>query len=233
MLDSLAIVAATCLTTYPSPVAIPIVLLYSALIYTAHTLQYPIWHALIRLDTQARYILQTHFIETATGSAHIRAMGWETAHATQSQRHIDYYEQTGTRVDSLQRLIYLFCDFVRISWMAIFVLVGLPYMDPSRLGLALYLICCMSRTLEGLFTSANSLRNDLAVLQEMEDFIATMPQKETSIDALQPEQSQVTGEIELRDVSVGYSSTSEDILSDVNLRIHSGLELGIHGPGQW
>lgn len=91
----------------------------------------------------------------------------------------------------------------------------------------------MYRTLEGIFNGGNSLRNDLAILKEMEDFVATTPQKEKPIEAAQPEQSQLTGEIELRDVSIGYSSTREDILSDVNLRIPSGLELGVHGPGQW
>ena len=200
-------VSAIIFTTYPSSFALVAILLGGAFIYTTHSIQYPIWHALTQLDTQARYIIQKHFIETATGSAYIRAMGWETAHATQSQRYIDYYHQAGTRVDSFQRWTFLFSDLFRLCWLVISVVVGLHYnMDPCRLGLALYLAFCMAVTVERLLSGANSLRNDLAILKEMEDFIQTIPQEEKEPQAEAPrlKQSEVRGDIQLRDVSFGY-----------------------------
>lgn len=223
------------MATYPSPVALAIVLLGAALIYSFHTIQYPVWHALTQLETQARYIIQKHFIETATGSAYIRAMGWETAHSTQSQRYIDYYHQTGSRLDSLQRWILLFCDTFRVLWIAISIAISLHYnMDPCRLGLALYLAFCMSRTVGSIITYSNSLRNDLCLFKEMENFIETTPQEEKLVEAKAPplRQSQVRGDIQLREVSVGYDA-EDYILSDINLNIPSGLRLGVQGQGEW
>lgn len=181
------------------------IVLGGLIIYAFHAFQYPVWHTLIRLEAEARRILQKHFVETATGSAHIRALGWETRHALQTQRYIDRYQQTAARLHSLERFILFFSDFLRIIWMASCVFAGLYFdIDPSRLGFILYLSFCMSSLIEYLLNGTNSLRNDLAVLNEVEDFVDTTPQEEERVVVPLPDRLPVSGDIRLQDAAFGY-----------------------------
>lgn len=203
------------------------------ILYAFHIWQYPIWHAVIRKDSEARRAVQKHYIETGTGSAHIRALGWETSHAVQSQRHIDYYQQTSTRVDSLERGILLFCDLFRLSAVAVSVFAGLHFhVDPARLGLAIHFAFTSAWLIENFLNYTNVLRNDLAILKEVEDFIETTPQEEERTVSPLPDRLEVNGEISFQDASFSYESTGEPTVSDVNLNIPTGMRLGVHGAGQ-
>lgn len=144
-------------------------------------------------------------VAVATGSTHIRALGWEERHAFQSRQCIDYYQQTGARADSLERGVCFFSDLLRCTWLIASVLAGSYYnIDPRRLGLALNLAFEISFCIEYLLNAANSLRNELAIMKEIEDLMGTTPQEEQRTLTPGPDHFQVNGEIQMRNASLGY-----------------------------
>lgn len=158
------------------------------------------------MDASARQTLQEHFVETATGSVYIRALGWELKHSLQSQQCIDRYQQTGKITESFQRWLDLCYDGIRLAWIAISIHVGLHYnANPGRLGLSIYTAFLTRFLTEYLFEGLNMMRNDLSIMKEMEDFIETTPQEEKQDTSLRvPERPLVIGDVKIQDAGFGY-----------------------------
>lgn len=192
--------------TDPSPIGFAIVALGGVAIYAFHTFLYPIWHTLTRIETSDRHTLQKHFIETATGTAYIIVLDWETRHSRQSQQYIDRYLQSSTRTESLQRLLSGACDLAGLVWIAISIITSFSGgIEPLRLGFNLYIAWEISWSMENLLIGLNIVQNGLCVMKEVEDFTEMVPQEdERSLQGPLPRPDQVNGHVKMTDASFGY-----------------------------
>lgn len=221
------------LATYPNPVGFLIVGLTVTFFYLLHHFHYPIWQCLSRMETRARRSFQAHFIDTATGSIHIRAFGWDLKNSLQNRHHIDRHRQTSSRLDSLERWLFFVYDLVVMSLMTLAMLAALySNLEPYRIGLALFALMSFGESLKYIMGSWNGLRNNLCIMKEMEDFIETTPREEPSSMEPLPSHYQVCGEIRFTDASLSYQENGVPRLEHINMVIPKGARFGLFGQAQ-
>lgn len=201
--------------------------------YLLHRFYFAIWQPLSLEESNARQALQAQFIDTATGSAYIRALGWNLKHTLQSRGIIDRRHQSASRIDSLQRWTDSVFNLVMVCLLATFTLIAIySDMQPRRVGMVLFSSLSLREEIGLLFQSMNSFRSQLCILKEMNDFIETTPREEPDTMQPLPEDHQTQGEIQLAHASLGWKQNNAHTLQSINMTIPSGSRFGLFGESR-
>lgn len=207
VVDTFSLIAMICILIAPSPVVFLVLGICVVAVQVFHNIHHPIWQHLTQLSSHIRRSIQPHFVETATGSVHIRALAWELKHALKNRRLLDRDRQIHSRFESLQRWSMLTADLICVSLCVGFMLAGLQgSMELERVGLAFTLLFTGVSLLPSLMVALNEMRNVLSILQQTEDFIESIPREERAVTKPLPKSFEVQGEIQLRRASFGYQS---------------------------
>lgn len=207
--------------------------LYITVCYLVHRVYYSIWQRLTVEHSNARQALQAQFVDTATGSAYIRALGWNLKHALQSRKSIDRHDQTAARLDSLQRLNDTFMNLVTVSLLALLALIATySDMEPRQVGAALFSCLALREDYWLLMDSMNGFRSQLCILKDMNDFIEKTPRQETDTTPPLPKDFQVQGEIEFANASFGYEQNDASWLRQITMTIPKGARFGVFGASR-
>lgn len=195
----------------------------------------------------ARRVLQAHFIDTATGSAHIQALGWVLKNIWQSRRYLDRYRQTSIRVESLQRWLLSVSDLLVVSLLTLGMVASLfSEVEPYRLGLYLFTVLTVGDCVNFFMESLKGLRNQLCILKEMEDFIETTPrevqanqllkekpeEEERKEEEREGEEREDLGDIKFTEASISYGQKGVNVLENITMTIPKGSHFGVFGEAQ-
>lgn len=206
----------------------------AASIHVFHDVYHPLWHKVTERDSHARRQLQTHFIETATGSVYFRALGWELKHASQSRTYIESCQQAKSIAEGLQRWLELSGDVFSVLLFLGSFLCGLyGLVELYGVGLMMLVSMYTFEVFTFLMRGLSGMSNALCILKEMEDLIEAIPQEsEAGASALTlPTDLVVGGDIQLKDASFGYQQDGKLLITNIDLNIPRGTGLGIYGDG--
>ncbi|VUC23771.1 unnamed protein product [Clonostachys rosea] len=183
------------------------------------------------LDLETKAPLYTHFIETLSGLATVRAFGWEDGFERQNRVGLDNSQRPFFVLATIQRWLNLVLDLM-VSVMGIVVAiaaVGLRgTINPGFLGLALVNVMTLGTSLKSLVSFWASLETSIGAISRIRSFSET-PSEDPDHLPKASEGWVHSGGIEIKGVTASHSVDSGAVIRDVTLSIAPGEHIGICG----
>ncbi|KAL4809627.1 P-loop containing nucleoside triphosphate hydrolase protein [Aspergillus unguis] len=184
------------------------------------------------LDLEAKAPLYSHFTDSLSGLASLRAFGWQRSLQEKHYQLLDRSQQPFYLLYAVQRWLTLTLDLVvaGIAVLLIILVVTLRgEISVGYVGVALLNVIMFSQSIKLLVTFWTNLETHIGSILRVKLFTETvhsedLPKERESIPPDWPSQ----GNIEFKGLSAEYRK-SEPILNDINLSIKSGEKIGICG----
>ncbi|KAI0465937.1 P-loop containing nucleoside triphosphate hydrolase protein [Xylaria cf. heliscus] len=186
---------------------------------------------LLELETSAP--LFSHFIESLSGLATIRAFGWTEEYANKTSTLLDQSQKPFYLLLCIQRWLVLVLDLV-VAGLAI-LLVGLAValrsrINPGLLGIALVQLTSLSHALTALVQFWTLLETSLGAISRIKDFSDTTPSETIAEESNEPPSNWPShGSVTFDSVSASYEEDGPLILRDVSFSLKGGQKVGIVG----
>lgn len=184
---------------------IPIFLAILIITYLLLKLQYKILNPLVQSANLTESNLRAHFAETASGSAHIRAMNWRRRHVARTSFLINQSQKARHHVTTYTELSNIVLDFASVVWISLFIWLGLRWqLAPYHIGIGCFELCQVSYMMSFTLQFWNVFNNNLATVAEMNDFIDSIPKEVHGPFKLPPANWPTAGCIEMREAYISY-----------------------------
>ncbi|KAN0096080.1 putative ATP-binding cassette transporter [Hyaloscypha variabilis] len=185
------------------------------------------------LDLEAKSPLYTHFIESLSGLATIRAFGWSSHFVSQNLVLLDNSQKPYYLLFCIQRWLSIVLE-VMVAILAIILMVLVvefrDVVEPGYVGLALLNVISFSSFLIWMVKQWTSLETSIGAISRLKTFTTTTPNENlTSEDHPVPECWPAHGAIEIKTLSASYSPSGIPVLKGINLSIQPGEKIGICG----
>ncbi|KAL3488090.1 P-loop containing nucleoside triphosphate hydrolase protein [Aspergillus germanicus] len=184
------------------------------------------------LDLEAKAPLYSHFIDTLSGLATLRAFGWQ--HSLQEKHYelLDRSQRPFYFLYAVQRWLTLTLDLVvaGIAVLLITLVVTLRGdISAGYIGVALLNVIMFSQSIKLLVAFWTNLETHIGSIERVKTFTETVQSEDlpTERDSVPPKWP-AEGNIEFKSLFAEYR-TSEPVLSDINLSIKAGEKVGICG----
>jgi ABC-type multidrug transport system fused ATPase/permease subunit len=185
------------------------------------------------LDLEAKSPLYTHFTETLAGLATIRAFNWQSAFQAKNRKYLDSSQKPYYLMFCIQRWLNLVLDLF-VAGMAV-VLIALSTQIRSSttsaaIGLSMLNILSFSKSLTSLITYWTQLETSLGAVARLKEFERDTPSEDLPQEKRDvPPQWPSKGEVEIKDLVVGYKPDLPPAISNVSLTIRPGQKIGLVG----
>lgn len=184
---------------------IPLFLTILAVTYLLLELQYKILNPLVQAANLAEFELRAHFAETASGSAHIRAMNWRRRHVARTNFLINQSQKARHHVAMYTELSNTVLDLAGVFWLVLFIWFCVRWqVQPYHIGLGCFEICQVLYIMPWTVQFWNVFNNNLATVTEMNDFIESVPKEVHGPFKPPPANWPTAGRIVMRDAYIGY-----------------------------
>lgn len=187
------------------------------------------------LDLEAKAPLFTQLTETAAGSEHVRAFGWQQEIKIQGFQLLDASQRPYYHMFAIQRWLELVLDLCVLGIATVVVSLALSFTDTTSqaaVGLALLNVISFSAELSVLLQMWIDLETSLGAVARLKSFTRDTPlEKEPENGAYAVEAScwPKKGAIEFANVTARYDAESRPVLDDVSFKIPAGQKVGIVG----
>ncbi|PHH66890.1 hypothetical protein CDD81_5242 [Ophiocordyceps australis] len=185
------------------------------------------------LEIEHKAPLYSHFLETITGLATIRAFGWTRPYTEKSMKLLDNAQKPSYLLYCIQRWLTLVLDLV-VAGMTI-LLISLAVVlrtkvDPPLLGIALINMMSLGDNLKGIVLQWSTLETSLGAVTRIKDFSENTPSENLAQEKRIPDADwPARGVIDVQNVSVRYDSTDQPILQNVTFSVKHGDKIGLCG----
>ncbi|PGH27295.1 hypothetical protein AJ80_01005 [Polytolypa hystricis UAMH7299] len=185
------------------------------------------------LDLESKSPLYTHFTETLSGLATIRAFGWQDEFCEQNLRHLDVSQKPYYLLYCCQRWLNLVLDLFVAGIAVVLVSIAVKWRSTSgagAIGLALINLLGFSQSLAHLISSWTTLETSLGAIARLKDFVQYTP-CENEVSARDPPADwPALGAIDIRDITASFSPESKMMtLKNISMSIKAGQKVGICG----
>ncbi|EPS37133.1 hypothetical protein H072_9271 [Dactylellina haptotyla CBS 200.50] len=184
------------------------------------------------LDIEAKSPLYTHFQETLSGVATIRAFSWEKDFNDESEKLLSVSQKPYYYLTTVQRWLALVLDMIVTVLAFIIALIAVQLrhsLNPGYIGLALLNTMSVGEMLKVCIIYYTNLETSLGAIARMRNFSKSVPQEDDiECDLPTPEWPE-TGHIVFDEISASHKSDSETVLRNINLNIKAGKKVGICG----
>ncbi|KAK6343113.1 hypothetical protein TWF718_008486 [Orbilia javanica] len=184
------------------------------------------------LDIEAKSPLYTHFQETLSGIATIRAFSWEKDFNDESERLLSVSQKPYYYLATVQRWLALVLDMVVAIFAFVIALIAVQLrhsLNPGYIGLALLNTMSIGEMLKVCIIFYTNLETSLGAIARMRNFSKTVPHEdEPGYDRSTPEWPS-QGNVVFSDLSASHKQDSEIVLKGINLTIAAGTKVGLCG----
>jgi ATP-binding cassette, subfamily C (CFTR/MRP), member 1 len=185
------------------------------------------------LDLEAKSPLYTHFIESLSGLATIRAFGWSSSFVSQNLILLDNSQKPYYLLFCIQRWLSIVLE-VMVAVLAIILMVLVVEfrnsVEPGYVGLALLNVISFSSFLIWVVRQWTSLETSIGAISRLKTFTTTTPNENLPSESQPvPDSWPSQGAISIRNLSASYSPSGTSVLRGINMSILPGEKLGICG----
>ncbi len=185
------------------------------------------------LDIEAKAPLYSHFQETLSGLATIRAFGWSSAFMEKHLEVLDQSQRPFYLLYCIQRWLAVVLDLMvaALATILMMIVVGTRHeINAGLVGLGMLNVMTFNGNLTGLIKNWTQLEVSLGAIARVKDFVRdteceVKPHEKEEVAWYWPQQ----GALKIKDFSASYSETSVPVLHDVSLDVKAGERLGICG----
>ncbi|EGR49492.1 uncharacterized protein TRIREDRAFT_60116 [Trichoderma reesei QM6a] len=185
------------------------------------------------LEIEHKAPLYSHFLESISGLATIRAFGWTHPYSRKNLALLDSAQKPSYLLNCIQRWLTLVLDLVvavLTVLLVVFAVVLRGKLNPSLLGVALVNMMNLGLNLKGIILAWSQLETSLGAVTRIKNFEETTPSELLPEENyVPPEEWPSRGSIDFVSLSVQYDSTSHPVLTNITLSIPPSQRLGLVG----
>ncbi|KAG5645528.1 hypothetical protein DXG03_005803 [Asterophora parasitica] len=223
------IVIATILPWFLIGVACIIVLyVYSAAFYRASARE------LKRLDAVLRSSLYSHFSESLSGLATIRAYGEAERFRSENEQRVDVENRAYWLTVTNQRWLGIRLDFLGalLTFVVSMLAVGTRFtISPAQTGLVLSYILSVQQGFGWLVRQSAEVENNMNSVERIVHYATAVEQEAPHEipDTKPPSHWPAEGRVELKDVVLNYRPDLPSVLKGITMTVAGGEKIGIVG----
>ncbi|KAM0561862.1 hypothetical protein ACHAPJ_003033 [Fusarium lateritium] len=185
------------------------------------------------LEIEHKAPLFSHFLETISGLATIRAFGWTQPYTDRVLLRIDDAQKPSYLLNCIQRWLTLVLDMV-VAFLTIILVVFAVTLrekiNPSLLGIALVNMMRLGTNMKGIILNWSTLETSLGAIARIQMFCSGAPNEQKSGEDNEPgEYWPREGSLEVQNLDVQYDRTTEPVLRGLSFSIKPGEKLGLCG----
>ena len=184
------------------------------------------------MSLEAKSPLYSHFLETLSGLATIRAFGWSEANRELSDQLLDASQQPAYLLTMIQRWLNLVLDFVVavLGVIVVFLAVKLQA-DSGFTGVALINLMSLNGMLKNTIMTWTTVETSIGAVSRVKNFSETTRSENLPREVIiPPREWPQKGIIEIQGVSASYDADDGDpVLTNLSLSIKAGEKVGICG----
>nr|XP_022316598.1 multidrug resistance-associated protein 1-like [Crassostrea virginica] len=216
-------------TPYFLIVFIPLAVLYIAVqrFYVATSRQ------LKRLESTLKSPIYSHFGESISGVATIRAFGQQQRFISDSERKVDENNQSYFPSIIANRWLAVRLEFVGNSvvfFACLFAVLGRDTLTGGIVGLSVSYALNITQTLNWLVRMTTELETNIVAVERVKEYSEISREAPMKIDATKPEDTwPKKGEIVFDKYCVRYREGLDFVLKDITCKIHPSEKIGIVG----
>ncbi|KAI1673320.1 ABC transporter integral membrane type 1 [Pyrenophora tritici-repentis] len=189
------------------------------------------------LDLEAKSPLYTHFLDTVTGIATLRAFGFIPEEIRRNARLVNSSQRPAYLLLMIQEWLNLVLNVVVMFMAVLLTTVAVGVHSKSRFaGASLYSLLTLGENLSGIVIYWTKLETSLGAIARLKAFSETVtPEDMDEEDCIPPEQWPYRGVVVLNGVSASYEDPTDGesmlklALRDIRITIASGEKVAICG----
>ncbi|CAE6437055.1 unnamed protein product [Rhizoctonia solani] len=189
-----------------------------------------------RLDSNLRSLLYSHFSESLTGLATIRAYGEVDHFLKENTYYIDLENRALFLTCANQRWLAIRLDFLGsllVFSAGVMSVVGVHGVSPSEIGLVLSTLTSLVQVMGMMTRQSAEVENYMNSVERILHYTSSgdIPQEKPYlvIDNAPPKNWPTHGEIEFRDLVMSYRLGLPPVLRGVSLHVRGGEKIGVIG----
>ncbi|KAK0469912.1 ABC transporter, partial [Desarmillaria tabescens] len=204
-----------------------IVYIYAAAFYRASARELKV-HAVLRSS------LYSHFSESLTGLATIRAYGESERFLKENEERIDVENRAYWLTVTNQRWLSIRLDLLGalLTFSVAMLTVGTRFsISPAQTGLALSYILSVQQAFGWLVRQSAEVENDMNSVERVVHYATEIEQEAPHVlpNSKVPESWPSVGHIELKDVVLSYRTGLPAVLKGITMTVKAGEKIGIVG----
>ncbi|KAF3128104.1 hypothetical protein TWF703_009706 [Orbilia oligospora] len=184
------------------------------------------------LDIEAKSPLYTHFQETLSGIATIRAFSWEKDFNDESEKLLSVSQKPYYYLATVQRWLALVLDLIvaMLAFAIALIAVQLRHsLNPGYIGLALLNTMSIGEMLKVCIIFYTNLETSLGAIARMRNFSKVVPHEDDPGYDLSTPEWPGRGNVVFDNLSASHKLDSEIVLKGINLTISAGTKVGLCG----
>ncbi|KYK58885.1 hypothetical protein DCS_00012 [Drechmeria coniospora] len=186
------------------------------------------------LDIEAKAPLISHFLETLSGLAAIRAYGAEEDYERRCMERLDHSQKPSYLLYCVQRWLNLVLDLIVAGIAVVFVTIAVKTrgrIEPGLVGTALVGIVNFSVSIKALLENWTNLETCVGAVSRVRSFAAESKSEHRAGEIqVPPESWPVHGRIVYDDVTATWEEKGDQpVVKDISLVIEPGQKLAICG----
>ncbi|KAG8415785.1 hypothetical protein J3458_009605 [Metarhizium acridum] len=184
------------------------------------------------LEIEAKAPLYSHFTDTISGIATIRAFGWEMAFSDRLAGILNRSQRPFYMLFCVQQWLTLVVDLVAGALAVALVAIALSLTDnglgPGALGVALVLTLQFNGLLIQTIQSWTKLETSIGAVARVQQFVKEAPSDLGRSPAPSNSWPQ-SGRVQVQRLTAAHTPRSEVVLRDINLDVAAGEKLAVCG----
>ncbi|KAF8896247.1 ABC transporter [Infundibulicybe gibba] len=202
--------------------------LYAAAFYRASARE------LKRLDAVLRSSLYSHFSESLSGLATIRAYGETERFRSENEKRVDVENRAYWLTVTNQRWLGIRLDFLGalLTFLVAMLAVGTRFtISPSQTGLVLSYILSVQQAFGWLVRQSAEVENNMNSVERIVHYATEIEQEAPHDlpDNKPPSSWPADGQLELRDIVLNYRPELPPVLKGISMTVKAGEKIGIVG----
>ncbi|MCJ1282757.1 hypothetical protein MMC26_002082 [Xylographa opegraphella] len=184
------------------------------------------------MDLEAKSPLYSHFLETLSGLATIRAFGWSKANCERNNRLLDSSQQPAYLLVMVQRWLNLVLDLMATVIGLAVVFLAVQFRASSGFtGVALINLMSLDTMLKQVLMKWTDLETSIGAVSRVKSFSETTASEDLPGETqIPPANWPQQGNIDIQNIFASYNPDgSAPALRDLTLSIPAGSKIGICG----
>jgi ATP-binding cassette subfamily C (CFTR/MRP) protein 1 len=184
------------------------------------------------LDIETKAPLFSHFLETISGVACIRAYGWTEQYHTHNRAALDASQRPYYLLWCIQRWLTLVLDLFVAGLAVLLVALATNLKSGSTgfLGVALFNVVTFSTTLQLLVQEWTQVETAIGAVSRIRSYVANVQDEnkdgeDGTVDSDWPR----VGAVVFKNVEASYEASPEPVLKQINLVVKPGEKIAICG----
>ncbi len=207
-IDSLTLVANAAIIASGAQYVAAVIPLCIAAMYFLQKYYLRTSRQLRHLDLESKSPLYTHFTETLTGVATIRAFGWQQGFQEQNLRLLDQSQKPFYLLLCVQRWLTVVMDLFVTGIAIVLVSFAVEFTSTTSrgaIGLSMVTLIGFNNSLSSVISSGTNMETSLGAIARLRDFIRDTPREDYVAQFLEPPESwPSTGAIQMNGLTATY-----------------------------